>query len=441
MSQFRFARTSLILAALGLNVAPALVGMVSHAQAAEQQAAAAGAPAAPDAAKADAVRPEIFKLIDPAAIKELMAAKNYTEVQSRIDQASALPNLTPYETFALNRMRIVVASATGNTAVAMTALEAVIESGRLTPAEKGDFIQALANYHYNAKDYPKAINWYLRYQKETGDSAKVRGPLIRAYYFNNDFPMAKQELLASLQNNQTATPPAIEDLQLLANTGAKTKDKATYLLAMEKLVQFYPSDDYWADLLGRLPGKPGYSQHLDVDVLRLERVAVKAMTPEDYVSLAELDLQAGFPTEAKKAIDAGFANGVLGTGAKAAEHKKLRDRANKGAADDAKNIASGEASAAKAKDGTGLVNLGYAYVTMDQFDKGIDLIKKGIEKGGLKRPEDAKLRLGEAYALAGRKDEAVTTLESVKGTEGQADLARYWTFYVNRPAASATAAK
>jgi hypothetical protein len=54
MSQFRFARTSLILAALGLNVAPALVGMVSHAQAAEQQAAAAGAPAAPDAAKCKA---------------------------------------------------------------------------------------------------------------------------------------------------------------------------------------------------------------------------------------------------------------------------------------------------------------------------------------------------------------------------------------------------
>ncbi|MDZ4279118.1 MAG: ABC transporter substrate-binding protein, partial [Dehalococcoidia bacterium] len=46
------------------------------------------------------------------------------------------------------------------------------------------------------------------------------------------------------------------------------------------------------------------------------------------------------------------------------------------AADDAKSIASGEASAMKSKDGTGLINLGYAFVTMDQFDKGLDLIQK-----------------------------------------------------------------
>jgi tetratricopeptide (TPR) repeat protein len=181
------------------------------------------------------------------------------------------------------------------------------------------------------------------------------------------------------------------------------------------------------------------SQSLELDFYRLEFAAVKTLPADDYSNMGQLDLLAGFPTEAKKVLDAGYAAGVLGTGAGAAQHKKFRDQANKGAADDQKNIASGEAGANKSKDGIGLVNLGFAYVTMGQFDKGIDLMQKGIAKGNLKRPEDAKLHLAVAYVLAGRKDEALKALADVTGSEGQTDLARYWTFYLNRPAAGAAA--
>jgi tetratricopeptide (TPR) repeat protein len=269
-------------------------------------------------------------------------------------------------------------------------------------------------------------------KRDAGKSA-----LIRSYYLNNDFATARNELVPLIAENEKAgRAPTLEDLRLLASSAAKLKDNPTYLMAMEKLVALYPTDDYWTDLLHRIQTKQGYSQTHDIDVLRLESVALKTMAPEEYTELAELALAAGFPTEAKKALDAGFAAGVLGTGSNAAKHKQLRDRANKGAADDAKNIASGEAGAAKAKDGAGLVNLGYAYVTMDQFDKGIPLMEQGIAKGIAKRGDDYKLRLGTAYAKAGRKAEAIKTLESVKGDDGLGDLAKYWILWVNRSAAA-----
>ena len=429
MSQYRLARLSLLLAAIGLNVLPAL----SHAQDAK--------PAAAAAAPADTVRPEIFKLLDPTAVKASMDAKNYADVQSRIDQAAATPALTPYETFVINRLRVALGSTTNNPALAMPALEAVIESGKLDKKSQGDFIQALANFHYNAKDYPNAIKWFTRYQTETGDIATVRPYIIRAYYFGNDFERAKKELSADLAAKQQANQtPTLEELQLLANTGSKSKDPATYLIAMENLVRYYPSDDYWIDLLGRVQGKAGYSDRFALDVLRLQYKAVSVMPERDYSDMAEIALTDAFPTEAKKVLDDGYAKGVLGKGGNAAKHKKLRDQANKAAADDVKNIASGEASANRSKDGTGLVNLGYAFVTMDQFDKGIDLIQKGIAKGGLKRPEDAKLRLGYSLAMAGKKDEAIKVLETVKGGEGVSGLARYWILWLNRPATAAAPA-
>ncbi len=431
MSQFRLARISLMLAALGLSASPALMTS-AHAQ------AKPAAPAA-DAPKPDTVRPELFKLLDPAVVKQLMADKKYAEVQDNITKAEAFPNRTPYETYVIDRMKLALGSATNNDAMAMAALESVINSGRLQAEDQANFIQALANYNYNNKNYAKAIEWLKRYQKESPTPLKVRGSLIRAYYLSGDFANAKAELLPTIaEADKAGKAPEQEDLRLLASSAGKLKDTPTYVAAMEKLVAYYPSDDFWTDLLNRMMTKPTFNaKALELDTLRLKNKAIKTLAPEEYADIAELALAGGFPTEAKKAMDAGFAEGVMSTGSNAPKYKQLRDKATKGAADDAKNIASGEASAAKSKDGNGQVNLGWAYVTMDQFDKGIALIEQGIAKGGMKRPEDAKLRLGVAYALAGRKADAIKAFEGLKGEDGTADLGKYWILWLNRPAAVA----
>ncbi|WP_332848103.1 tetratricopeptide repeat protein [Massilia sp. S19_KUP03_FR1] len=447
MSQFRFARLFMMLAAVGLNVLPSAANAQAS-KSAMPAATSSGPTPAQGAAvatpPADAVRPELFKLLDPTAIKPLMDAKNYTEVQSRITQAEAVANKNPYEMYVTNRMKLSLGSATSNDQMAMAALEAIIASDRLKGAEQAEFIQALANYYYNGKNYPKAIEWFKRYQKDSPTPDKVRPAMIRSYYLSNDFNTTKTELLPIIAaSDASGTAPSQEDLRLLASAAIKLKDDATYLLALEKLATYYPTDEIRADLLNRgVARKPGFDAQTNmINVYRMEATMVKSMSADEYVDLAELALQAGFPTEAKKAMDAGYAANVLGTGANAAKHKALRDKATRGAADDAKNIAAGEASATKAKTGAGLVNLGWAYATMDQYDKGIGFIEQGIAKGSLKAPEEAKLRLGMAQARGGKKAEAIATFKSIKGGGGAGDLAKYWVMLLNAPApAAATAA-
>ena len=100
-----------------------------------------------------------------------------------------------------------------------------------------------------------------------------------------------------------------------------------------------------------------------------------------------------------------------------------------------KNLPANEAEAQKAKDGTALVNLGYALVTAGQTDKGIAMMVEGISRGGLKRLDDARLHLGLAYLQAGKKADAIKTFKTVQGTDGTAELARYWIILTNRPLA------
>ena len=427
MSQFRFARLALMLAAIGLNAAPALTHS-AFAQDKNDQAAAAQP-------KPDTVRPDLFKLLDSAQIKPLMDAKNYTEVQNRIAQADAFPDKTPYETYVLNRLKLSLATATNNDQASIAALEAILGSGKLPAADKPQFTQALAGMYYNAKNYPKAIEWFKRYQEENPNSDAANAPLIRSYYLSNDFAGAMKLLRPQLEAAaKSGKAPSNEDLRLYASAANRVKDDNAYLFGLEQLITYYPNDDYWMDVISRgVVRKPGFQEANITDVLRLEFAAVKVMTPEMYNELAELALKDGFPTEAKKVVDAGYAAGALGTGSAANQHRQLRDRATKEAANDAKNIASGEASAAKSKTGAGLVNLGWAYVTMDQFDKGIGFIEQGIAKGGLKSPDEAKLRLGMAYLRAGQKDKAIATFQSVKAGGGLSDAAKYFIVLANHP--------
>jgi tetratricopeptide (TPR) repeat protein len=433
MSQFRLARLVLMLAAIG--AAPAVMNN-AIAQNKEDKPAA-------EQPKGPSVRPEVFKQIDPAAVKALMDAKNYTEVQNRITQAEAIPNLTPYEKYAITRMKVSLAASTGNDAALVPAMNEALESGFLNAQEKDNFLYSIGTTYYNMKNWPKAIEAFKRYQKEGTDPAKVRTMLINAEYVSGDYAAAKTDLVPAIADMEKAgKTPSEQDLKMLASAANKVKDDSTYLSALEKMVAYYPNDDYWTDVVARgVLRKPGYDgQANDINVYRLENSAVQKMPADAYTDFAQILLASGFFTEAKKVMDTGFANGTLGTGADAAKHRQLRDKTTKGAADDAKTIASGEAKAASSKNGAGLVNLGWAYVTMDQFDKGIGFINQGIAKGGLKSPDEAKLRLGIAQFRAGHKDEAIKTLQEVKAHGGLADLAKYWVLLINHPTAATAAA-
>jgi hypothetical protein len=77
--------------------------------------------------------------------------------------------------------------------------------------------------------------------------------------------------------------------------------------------------------------------------------------------------------------------------------------------------------------GDELVKVGYALASLGDADRGIALMRQGIAKGGLKRPDEARLHLGMAeLAAPAHKAAGVQTLKSVKGRDGSGDLARLW---------------
>ena len=375
--------------------------------------------------KNETVRPEVGTPLQAA--QALIREKKYREALAKIREAENVKDKTPYEVYIIDRMRGVAAASAGDVAVAIRSFEAAIASGRMPPPEQLTMVEGVASLYYQMKDYPHTITWLSRYLKEGGTAPQTRALLAEAYYLNHDYGQAAKELSAEVQADETAgRPPPKDRLELLANCYVKQKDTPGVVTALEKLVTYYPKRDYWVDLLRYVETRPGFVPRLALDVYRLRFALGLLDTDAQFVEMTQLALQAGFPDEAKRVLDKGFAGGALGTGAEADRHRRLRELVAKNVADDQRTLLNDEGAAAAAKDGTGLVNIGFAHVSRGEIDKGIDLMEKGLRKGGMKYPDDATLHLGIACLMGRRRERAIQVLKTVKGTDGAAGLARLW---------------
>jgi hypothetical protein len=382
-------------------------------------------------AQAQSLRPEIGKPLQAAG--DLVKAQKYKEALAKVRDADAVGGKNADESYLIERMRMSAASGAGDIETAGKAFEAISGSPKLGAADKLRMIESLAGSSYRAGNYARAMQWSQRYLREGGTSGSIRTLLIQSQYLSGDFAGVQKELSAEIQGTERAGGvPGEERIKLLMTAALKQNDTGGYVYAMEKLVTYYPKKEYWTDLLSRLQRKPNFSDRLALDTYRLSLATGSMSKASDYMEMSQLAVQAGYPIEGKQVVDKGFAAGVLGTGAEADRHKRLKDLMIKRSDEDKAAQAANEAEAAASKDGNGLVSVGYNQVLNGQAAKGLATMQQGIAKGGLKRPEDAKLHLGMAQVIAGENAKAQATFKTVTGTDGTADLARLWALYAKR---------
>ena len=357
------------------------------------------------------------------AAQDLMKAGKNKEALVRIREAQAVGNVSAYESFIIDRLRGSAAVAAGDNVTAMRSFEAVLASGRLQGGEQLQLLESLAGMALRVKDYARATEFAQRYFQQGGSSESMRSLQVNAHYLSGDFAGVARSLQAKVDASEQSTPVIDEQtLLLLASSYQKLGDDAGYTATLERLLVHHPKKAYWVDLLARVEDKPRFSQRLGLDVYRLLQATDNLKEPTQYVEMAQLALEAGLPAEAKRILDVGYAAAKLGVGDQSPRHQRLRETAAKQVAEDMKTIKPDLVG----RSAEALIVTGQWLVSMGQLDKGIAAMEMGINKGGLKRPEEARLHLAQAYLANGNKALALTTFKAVKGSDGLSDLARLW---------------
>ncbi|HEY6133878.1 MAG TPA: tetratricopeptide repeat protein [Rubrivivax sp.] len=378
-------------------------------------------------ALAQNLRPEVGKPLQQAG--ELLRAGKAREALAKVREADAASGKTPAEQLTIDRMKGAAAQRAGDNATAIAAFESLMASGKLPAGEQVQIAESLAFAYSQQKDTAKANQWIQRAQSLGSTSPQLKQLQAYMQSQSGDYAAIARDSAAAVSAAEGAgRKPDEGDLLRLADAQQRTGNMSGYGNTLEKLLAHYPKKDYWNAYLGRLPRKAGFADRFALDVMRLRLASGTLTKTEDFMEMAQLALQAGLPAEGRRIAEQGFKSGALGTGPEAARHQRLKDLAVKQEAESKGALLAQSATAATRKDGNDLVKVGYALVSQGDTDAGIQLIEAGIAKGGLKYPEDAKLRLGMAMLQSGKnRAKALQTLRGVGGTDGAAEIARLWT--------------
>ena len=379
------------------------------------------------AVQAQALRPEIGRPLQQAA--DYLKAGKTRDAMAKVNEADAASGKTAAENLTIERMRGAVAQRAGDHATVVRSFESLFP--RLSGGEALQAAEMLAYSYTSLRDYSKANKWLDKAQSMGGNSANLRQLQSYLQAQTGDYAAISKEATAAITGaEQAGKRPDEGDLLRLADAQQRTNNTAGQTATLEKLLAYYPKKDYWTIYLTKVQRKPGFSRRYLLDVMRLKLAVGVLDTTDEFMEMAQLSLQAGYPAEAMLVIDKGYASKLLGAGADADRHKRLRDLAVKRDSDAKASLEERTAEAFNSRDGDFLVDVGYAYVTRGQVDKGVEMIEKGIAKGSIKYPDEAKLRLGMAMQKSAKyKGKASQVLRGIQGKDGTGDIARMWTIH------------
>jgi tetratricopeptide (TPR) repeat protein len=368
------------------------------------------------------------------AAQDDIAAKKYQDALTELHKVEALPKKTPYDEYALYKLMGFCQLKTGDQAGAIKSFEAVLGSQYMEQSEVPQFTTTLAQLYYQNKNYDKSIEYGTKAIKGGFADENMLTLVSQAYYIKGDYKGALKftEGLVDMQIKEGKTPKEPQ-LSLILGSCVKLNDNACQTRAMEKLVTYYPKQEYWENLVYTLlQSKEANSEKTLLDVYRLASEVDVLKHGDQYTEMAQLAIEAGSPGEAVQVLDKGFAKNIFADQREKDKNQRLLESAKKQSAIDQASLAKLEQEAGVAKTGDRDVALGVAFLGYQQYDKATEALKRGLMKGGVKNEPEARLLLGIAQLKAGHKDEASQSFHQVKGDSTLERLANLWTLHAHQ---------
>jgi len=311
----------------------------------------------------------------------------------------------------------------------------VYTSGFMDPAALEERTRLLARLFYRNKDYKKAAEYSQKWVEQTsGGDADAHILLGTSQYLLENDPEAIKELNAGIETAKRTGKPLDEEwLRILLSAYDRADDSAGVSMTYQQLTQYFPSKENWDRLLLTLQQQAGNDDRLMLNIYRLMFETGVIEGPDEYSEMADLARETGLPGEAVTVLESGLAAKQLEGKDKDRRLTQLAE-AKKSADSDRKSLAESEKESIAAKSGEPDAALGMAYASYGQYDKAVEALRRGIQKGGLKRPDEVQIILGRSLLKLNQKEEAKQAFAAVPGTSKLARLAQLWAIYAGQQA-------
>jgi len=359
----------------------------------------------------------------------MLQSRNYKGALSKLQEIDAMPDKSAYESFVVLQLKYNAYAGMGDWGSAAKTIDAILASGQTPPNETPVRLKQLLQAYAQQSSWAKVVETGSRYQKEVGPDPDVQILLAQAYTNQRNYKAAEDAVRNVMKSAEArGARPKEEWLGTLRFVEHEQGNAAGEQSALESLVQMYPSQKYWEDLLATEDKNLKGDVQTELDIARVRLALGYLKTADNYTDMAQLALTENLPGEAQKVMQTGMQKNVFGQVTPTSRPQRLLDMSKKQVADEQANLAARDTAAKAAATGDDEVKLGVSYWTYGQNDKAIAAIQDGIKKG-VKDKDNAQLRLGMAYLAAGKKSQADAAFRAIKPGTTSASIARLWTLY------------
>jgi hypothetical protein len=305
-------------------------------------------------------------------------------------------------------------------------LELMVASGKVDPAQLGQYQFFIGSLAYDAKDWA-AARTALQAAVAAGYTESSPDAMIAETYFGENRAAEGLEFLKGVIERQKAAGQAVPEAWFVRGLkvayDARLNDKAAEWAAM--LVASAPSPTNWQRGLQVVNAVSELDAQARLDMLRL-MLATNALTNrqeyEGYIAAADPRIMAN---EVARVLEAGVQAGVWTSGdAYYNEIKQIVDQRAPADRRDAPGLAT---EARGAANGTAAQNAGDVFLSLGSWAEAEEMYALALQKGGVDR-DRTLTRLGIAQTQQGKKAEATATFAQVSGA--RAPVARMWTAFV-----------
>ncbi|HJS21979.1 MAG TPA: hypothetical protein VJ764_04930 [Steroidobacteraceae bacterium] len=368
------------------------------------------------------------------AAQDAMAKNDWDTALAKTLEAKALPELNAFEKYQIEEFLSFVYLKKQDYKSAAAAYDAVLASDQLPPDLRLERLKVATPLNFQVQNYPKVIEYGSQWIEAAGASVPDAESLVaQAYYIQDDFPNALKHAQAAIDGARAQGQPVKEAwLQIKLGALNEADDQAGVAATLAELVAEFPNHKYWEQLLGVTQQVEETDDRVTLNLYRLMLEVDALRRDSDYVEMAQLALEAGVPGDAVKVLDRGFSNKMLEQ-EDVQRRRALLQEAKTAAQADQKSLPALDSEARAAKTGEADVGLGTAYLSYDQFDKAAEALRRGLQKGGVKRPDEAQLLLGTALLKLNQQDDALKAFEAVSDASKYARVANLWELYAKGP--------
>lgn len=384
-----------------------------------------------------ALRNKVYeKLAEAQAAAEAKDLPGASKILDAMIAGEGKKSLNSYELANVYNLYAFIYYSRENYGKALQSYEKVVAQPDLPLAMEINTRFTIAQLYFVQEKWQKGIDALLKWFKMTdAPNSNAYVLLAQGYYQVKDYDKALLNVnkAIALHNEKQAAklpgerkPPKEQWYNLARFLYFEKEDVNKTVDVLEELLKYYPKKQYWVQISHMYGEQKKETEQLAA----METAYVQGVLDKgtEQITMAYLYLNADVPYKAAKVMDKGLKD-------KSVEDKsknwEITGNAWRQAQEIDKAIPAMEKAAAKSDKGELYARLGNVYLDGDQFKKAISAINKGLSRGGVKRPDTARLVLGMAYFNNKQYGEARTAFQAAGRDERSSKYANQWISYMD----------